>query len=146
MTALVTAMDSTDIQASIDLYGLSDLTKVGSDFDQECFDSHHTPYSSESQYVIGVYSGKSITDDLEKAAKANPLSYIDGNECPMLIMHGDNDMLVSSSQSLLVHNALNKAGVSSTRYSLVGAGHSFGGFDMEPALKVITDFLAANVK
>lgn len=145
MTALVTAMDSTSIRASIDLYGLSDLTMVGMDFDDECKAAHHSPTSSESQYVNGVFSGKAINEDLEKAAKANPLTYIGGNECPMLIMHGDSDSLVSSSQSLLVHEALLKAGVPSTRYSLVGAEHGRGGFNTEPALKTMIDFLRANL-
>ncbi len=145
MTALVSAMDSTGIKASIDLYGLSDLTKIGMDFDDECIAAHLSPTSSESQYVNGVFSGKAINEDLEKAAKANPLSYIDGNECPMLIMHGDADNLVSSSQSLLVHNAINDAGGSSTRYSIIGAGHGRGGFNTEPALKTIVDFLNANL-
>lgn len=145
MTALVTAMDSTGIRASIDLYGLSDLTMVGMDFDDDCKAAHHSPTSSESQYVNGVFSGKAINEDLDKANKANPLTYIGGNECPMLIMHGDSDSLVSSSQSLLVHEALLKAGVPSTRYSLVGAEHGRGGFNTEPALKTMIYFLRANL-
>lgn len=146
MTALVTAMDSTGIKASIDLYGLSDLTNVGMDFDEECIAAHHSPTSSESQYVNGVFSNKAINEDLEAARKANPLTYINGDECPMLIMHGDADSLVSSSQSLLVHNALTNAGVASTRYSLKGAEHGRGGFNTESALKTITDFLNKYLK
>ena len=118
---------------------------VGMDFDDECKAAHLSPTSSESQYVNGVFSGKAINEDLEKAAKANPLTYIGGNECPMLIMHGDSDSLVSSSQSLLVHEALLKAGVPSTRYSLVGAEHGRGGFNTETALKTMIDFLRANL-
>ncbi len=140
-TALFTAMDSTGIKAAVDLYGLSDLLKIGADFDEECIAAHLSPTSSESQIVNGVLSGKAINDDLESAAKANPLSYIDGNECPMLIMHGDADNLVSSSQSLLVHNSINEKGGSSVRYSLIGAGHGRGGFNTEPALKTILEFL-----
>lgn len=146
MTALVNAMDSTGIKAAIDLYGLSDLVNVGSDFDEDCIKAHHSPTSSESQFVNGVLSGKAINEDLEAAAKANPLTYINGNEAPMLIMHGDADNLVSSSQSLLVHNALNKAGVPSVRYSLVGAGHGQGGFNTEPALETIISFLEKYLK
>ena len=146
MTALFTAIDSSGVKAAIDLYGLSDLTKVGADYDAECLSAHLSPYSSESQFVNGVLSGKTIGDDEAAAADANPLTHIDGNECPMLIMHGDSDTLVSPSQSLLVHNAINAAGGKSVRYSLVGAEHGRGGFNTESALGAMTNFLGEYLK
>ncbi|WP_053228474.1 alpha/beta hydrolase family protein [Spirochaeta cellobiosiphila] len=79
--------------------------------------------------------------DPEAAKNANPLSYIDGGEPPFLFLHGDKDLAVSPSQTVILHNALLAAGVASTRYSLKGATHGRGGFDSQPALDVMVEFL-----
>lgn len=39
-TALYTIKMKKGIKCAIDLYGLSDLTKVGADYDEECFKQH----------------------------------------------------------------------------------------------------------
>jgi fermentation-respiration switch protein FrsA (DUF1100 family) len=55
---------------------------------------------------------------------ANPITYIDGKEVPMMILHGDNDSLVPHGQSELLYEALADAGNEVTFVSVHGAGHS----------------------
>jgi acetyl esterase/lipase len=54
---------------------------------------------------------------------ANPLTYIHANTPPFLIFHGNQDRMVSPSQTLILHDTLAAAGVRSTRYVVDGAGH-----------------------
>lgn len=144
-TALAATKGIAKIKAAVDLYGLSDLMKIGSDFDDECQKIHLSPKSSESQYVSGVFSKKTIGDDKEKTLDANPLTHVSAECCPFLLFHGDADNLVSPSQTLLLHNALLASGVESTRYSLVGAGHGTNGFNSKSAMNAIEEFLKAHL-
>lgn len=132
---------STAVQAVIDQYGITDMASIGIDYSEEVQAVHHSALSSESQYVNGVFSGIGITADPESAARADVLTYIDGNEPPFLLMHGSADGLVSPSQTLILHEALLEAGESSVRYSLTGSGHGQNGFDSEVSLRMIADFL-----
>lgn len=102
-------------------------TDSGADYDEECQSIHESPYSSESQYVNGVFSGMGILENPEEAERANPITYIDGTEPPFLIMHGDQDTLVSPSKTVILHHALLAAGADSTRYSLSGENHGATG-------------------
>jgi|GEM_PF-44965 len=130
-----------NVDCVIDLYGLSDLTQVAADYDQETQAGHQLAVANQAQFVNGVYSGKSITDDLAEAEKANPITYVTANAPAFLLMHGDADMVVSPSQTVMLHNALIGAGVSSTRYSLKGANHGTSEFDTKEALDIMLNFL-----
>jgi dipeptidyl aminopeptidase/acylaminoacyl peptidase len=99
---------------------------------------------------------KSIIDDPTAVARANPVTYVDCADPASLLFHGDNDRLVSPSQTLLVHNALRASGTDSTRYVLRGANHgdlSFGGdtesgipWSTEKVMGLMTKFLGKHLK
>ena len=144
-TALYTIKNPEGIKCAVDLYGLSDLTKIGIDYDEECFKKHLTKNSSESMYIFGCKSGKGVGDDEKEAQKTNPVTYITGKEPPFLFMHGDCDRCVSNSQTLLVHNKLLEKGGKSTRYVLKGDDHGKGGFETEECYKVILEFIKNNL-
>ena len=55
---------------------------------------------------------------------ANPITYVDGDEVPMLILHGESDPLVPNGQSVLLYEALRGAGNDATFISVPAAGHS----------------------
>lgn len=135
------ADDDSSFRAVVDLYGLSDLTDVAMDYDEEAKAAYYDVHTAPTQYVNGVFTEKTIFETPESAAASNPLTYIDGNEPPFLIMHGSQDRIVAPSQSILVHNALLEAGVPSLRYSLTGSDHGRPGFDSEEALGTIVRFL-----
>jgi acetyl esterase/lipase len=137
---------SSAVQACIDVYGLSDLTKIGADYDEAAEKSHFTVTSPDGQYLHGKNSGLTSLDKPEVAAKANPVNYVDKNDPPFLFFHGSNDRLVSPSQTLLVHTALLKAGVESTRYVVTGAGHGGPQYSSPEVLKIMIDFLNRELK
>lgn len=139
------ADELSSVKAVVDLYGLSDLTQVAMDYDEEVQAAYYDTRTAPSQYVNGVFTEKTIYETPESAAASNPLTYINGSEPPFLIMHGSSDTIVSPSQSILVHNALLENGVESIRYSLTGSEHGRGGFDSETALRIMVDFLDERV-
>ncbi len=138
---------STDVNCVIDLYGLSDLTQVAADYPKDVQAAHALPTTSEAQFVNGVFSGKSVFDDLEETKKANPITYAGrGKDMHFLLMQGDSDVIVSPSQTVLLHNALKESGVDSTRYSLVGASHGGKDFDKKTVFETIISFIEKNRK
>ena len=145
-TALYSIKNPEGIKCAVDLYGLSDLTKVGIDYDEECHKNHLTKNSTESMYIFGCQSGKGVGEDEEEVQKANPVNYVTGKEPPFLFMHGDCDIRVSNSQTLIVHNKILEKGGKSIRYVLKGDDHGKGGFDTEELMKVVIEFINDNVK
>jgi acetyl esterase/lipase len=114
---------SSDVQAVIDQFGPSDLSKIGADFDLADQRVLLSPGNSTAQWVYGPGTKKSVSDAPRAVARANPATYVDSSDPPFLLFHGTADRLVSPSQTLLVHDALRAKGVESTRYVLRGAGH-----------------------
>lgn len=137
---------SSDVKAAIDVYGLSDLTKIGADYDEAAANAHYTVISPDGQFIHGKNSGLTSLDKPEVVAQANPINYVDKNDPPFLLFHGTQDMSVSPSQTLLLHNALREAGVSSTRYVIEGAGHASAEFSDPQVIKIIVDFLGSHLK
>jgi acetyl esterase/lipase len=112
---------SSDVQGVIDDFGASDLSKMAADFDAP---TQHATYTNEGliQYIGKSSDAKTLDAGIATTA-ANPLKYIQANAPPFLILHGNQDRLVSPSQTLLLHDALVAAGARSTRYVVDGAGH-----------------------
>lgn len=119
--------ESSDVQAVVDFYGLSDLTKVGADYSPAIQKLHRSAGATEALWVNGspVFGGidGGIMANPKGAKAANPITYISSQTPPFLLMHGDKDVIVSPSQTELLHKALIAHGLDSTRYIVKGAGH-----------------------
>lgn len=141
---------SSDVQAVVDLYGVSDLTSIGADYSPEVQALHRTSGATEALWLKGspVFTGKAggVQDYPAEAAAANPLTYISDATPPFLLMHGDADMVVSPSQTDLLHKALRAKGIDSTRCVVPGAAHG-GAYWVQPeVLDFIVAFLNAHLK
>jgi acetyl esterase/lipase len=110
-----------DVQRVIVEFGASDLSKVADDFDSA---TQKAAYSSDNfvLYIGKAKEGHVLDAQIARTA-ANPVTYITPSAPPFLIFHGNQDRLISPSQTLILHNALVAAGVRSTRYVVDGAGH-----------------------
>jgi len=82
-----------------------------------------------------------ILTNPERAAKANPITYISDKTPPFLVMVGDEDNRVPANQSELLHDALIDKGVNSTFYILKGVKHGDAPWEQEAVSKIIIDFL-----
>ena len=113
--------ESSDVQGVIDDFGASDISKMAADFDAV---TQRAIYSNDGiVHYIGKASDANTLDLGIAATAANPLTYIHADAPPFLIFHGNQDRMVSPSQTLILHDALRAAGVRSNRYVLDGAGH-----------------------
>jgi acetyl esterase/lipase len=132
---------SSRVQAVCDWFGPTDFLRMN-DFPGGM--DHNAPNSPESLVIGGA-----IQENKEKVAKANPITYITGNEPPFLIMHGDKDGTVIYNQSELLYDALVKAGTDVTLYCVKGGGHGFGGATddtPEGIFKMAADFFEKHLK
>ena len=132
---------SSRVQAVVDWFGPTDLTLMAQQSSPRSALQHNAPNSPESRLVGGP-----IQENKELAKTANPLTYIDKDDPPFLIMHGDNDQTVPLGQSEILADALKKAGVDVTFKVLPGAGHEDRQFHNAENLKLMEDFLARVLK
>ncbi len=141
VAALEACRNPEGIRCVVNFYGLCDVTNTKADYEEEAIAAHHTPESSDSQFVNGVYSGKSVLDDPAEAERSDPRTYVDGDEPPFLHFHGEKDLLVSPSQSLHLHEALREAGGETVRYAVEGESHGSAGFRTKKALDTALEFM-----
>jgi acetyl esterase/lipase len=113
---------SSDVQAVIDKFGASDTSRLAADFDSHAREAADAKDNPVARY-IGLDPGSHRLNARAAATVANPLTFITRADPPFLIFHGSQDKLISPSQTLILHNALNAAGAHSTRYVIEGAGH-----------------------
>lgn len=97
---------SSSVQAVVDLYG-----PINTDF-------FCTPYVLQDVFGTADCQAAILTS-------ASPLTYITPNDPPFLILHGDEDDLVSLSQSQILHGLLTSAGVPSELIIVENEGHGF---------------------
>src|SRR5262249_32539632 len=90
--------------------------------------------------------GGPVQEKRELAKTANPLTYIDKNDPPFLIMHGDKDQLVPLGQSVILAKALIDAGVETTMKTIPGAAHEDPKFRSPENQRLMEDFLRRALK
>jgi acetyl esterase/lipase len=127
------ADQSSRVQAVVDWFGPTDFTRMGS--------SHDGPQSPEARLLGGP-----VQENKDKAARANPITYVSKDDPPFLILHGVNDRTVPFNQSELLVEALKKAGVKVTFQPVKGAGHGGREFQSAANRKLIEEFFARHLK
>jgi acetyl esterase/lipase len=115
---------SSQVQAVVNLYGISDVSKVfghdGSNIWPEVFN------------VDG--------DDNDPRLKAaSPLTYIHSSTPPFLIIHGDKDAVVPYEHSVWLHGALKQAGSQVEFLTVKNADHQFVQVGPEPVVPDLAD-------
>jgi len=126
---------SSNVQAVCDFFGPTDFTKM-SDF--ESIMNHDAPEAPEAKLIGGP-----VQDNKEACKRANPITYISKDDPPFLICHGDKDNLVPHNQSVLLDEALKKAGVDVTFHTVEGGGHGFRNPEVH---KLVFEFFTKHLK
>lgn len=78
---------------------------------------------------LGAWLGHDESTFERRARQASPLAYVDGNDPPVLIVHGDADRLVPIEHGKALQQALQAAGVSVDFHAVAGEGHAVRGRD-----------------
>lgn len=124
---------SSRVQCVVDFFGPSDVTQMGG--------RHDDDNSPEAKLLGGP-----VQQNKEKAARANPITYVSKDDPPFLIMHGEEDRVVPIHQSELLDAALRRAGVECTFVRIPGNGHGGPGFMSPENRKKIEEFFAKHLK
>lgn len=117
------------IRLMLDFYGPSD------------FSSLKVNDSQDPQNPVTLLLGGMVADNPQRAKKASPITYVDKNDPPFLIVQGEKDESVNSEQSKLLSSCLTAAGVKNELIIVPGAPHYGVMFDTEYIRKKIFVFL-----
>jgi acetyl esterase/lipase len=125
------------VQAVLDMYGPTDFIiwakKVGPIFD--------TPLNP-----VYLLLGGPVSENRSLARQASPARHINEGDPPILILHGDLDLVVPVSQSKLLNRKYKKAGLASTLHIIKGAGHGGSEFQDETRRELIVAFFDEHLK
>jgi alpha-L-fucosidase 2 len=94
-------------------------------------DQPQTCLSDGLKLFLGVQDVDS--SNLSLLRQASPITYVDKNMPPYLLVHGTKDLHVPYEQSLLMQQAMNKVGARCDLITIEGGGH--GGWDNDPIMK-----------
>jgi len=132
----------TDVQAAVPWYPPTDLLSLGADALIPGIPmDHDAPDSPESHLVGGA-----VQDRPDEARAASPITYASASAAPMLLVHGDGDVVVSPRQSERLAAALREAGAKVELVLVPGANHVLTGVDPSPYVKRSVDFLVAHLR
>lgn len=111
----------------VDFYGPADLTLF--------------PGADDAKSPEGLLIGGAPLDRPDLAKAASPVSYVDENDPPFLIIHGEKDDLVSPRQSHLLSSWLTVKGVPNELIVVQDAPHFGPMFDVEEIRTKVMAFL-----
>lgn len=123
---------SFSIKAVVDFYGPAELI---------LFPGNHDTKSPES---ILIGATPLARPDLAKAA--SPVTYVDKNDPPFLLIHGEKDDMVSPKQSQLLSAWLTVAGVQNELIIVKDAPHYGVMFDADDVRNKVMSFLNKHLK
>ena len=134
------ADDPLPVCAVVDYYGPSDISLMN---DEPSTMDHLGPDSPEGM-LIGRLD---LREHPEKVAPTVPMNYISGEAAlpPFFIIHGNKDRLVPFGQSVMLYEALRRAGKPVEFYQLKGADHGGPAFWTEDVLDRVERFVRATL-
>lgn len=122
------------ITLCLDFYGPADLSKLNGN------------EAADPKSPVSILLGATVTDRPDLAKVASPITYIDKNDPPFLIVQGEKDQSVNPEQSKLLSSRLTVAGVKNELIIVPGAPHFGVMFDADYIRKSIFDMLNTYMK
>ncbi len=108
----------TSVQACVPLYGIYDF------LDRD----DHVGYTEWELFLTRVVMKRSPAEDPQLWHDASPIDWIDGDEPPFLIIHGEHDTLAPPAGARMMAELLEKVGSPVGLAMLPGAQHAFDVF------------------
>ncbi|HEY5329936.1 MAG TPA: alpha/beta hydrolase [Acidobacteriaceae bacterium] len=112
------------VQGAVAWYGVFDMATIAAQARQDNAMSRETPDVPEWQ-LLGCFGNTQC--GAARMAVASPVTYVDRNDPPMLLIVGSEDRVVPHRQTLEMAGKLKAAGVPHELIVLPGVGHSFIG-------------------
>ena len=121
--------------AILDFFGPTDLTSL-------LDETKGHSYQVQDDALRRLF-GSPLTDHLDMLRAASPLTYVNPENPPVLILHGDRDDLVPYGQSQKLHARLDQLGVRNDLITVKGAGHDGPMFETPDIQQKVLAFLQA---
>jgi acetyl esterase/lipase len=121
--------ESSSVQAACVFFGPIDLTRL-----YETSKETRTPQAAEVAQLLGG----DPRVQLEQARLANPVTHLEADASPFLLVHGTEDTVVPTAQSRLFYDALVKTRVPVHLHLIHGAGHTGPAF-VAPEINAMVD-------
>lgn len=121
------ADQSSKVQAVVAYFGPTD-------FNEE--------YPALSRPLVEAFLGGTRDEVPEAYRAASPLTYVSPGDAPILILQGTNDVLVPYAQAISMISALADAKVPGRIEIMLGAGHGWGGAELERTRQATAAFFA----
>lgn len=93
-----------------------------------------------------LFGAESLDGLEDRARAASPLHRVNAAAPPFLIAHGDRDRVLPESESASFHDALVRAGATSSYLVVGGAGHEDHAFDSVANLAITAAFLLSHLR
>ncbi|MFG1765361.1 alpha/beta hydrolase fold domain-containing protein [Micromonospora parva] len=122
--------DDTRVQAAVCWYAPSNLLTIQSQAHPAGTIDHDAADSPESLLI-----GAPLAGNPELGRAASPITYVTGQAPPMLLVHGEEDLVVPVGQSEELAAALTAAGAQVELSVVRGADHCFVGVPLEPLIR-----------
>jgi len=120
---------SSRVSCVVDYFGPSDLTFMTKEINDK-----KLPGVELIKDFLGCYP----SDCPDKATQASPVTYADKNDPPTLIQHGNKDLTVPYSQSVVLAKKLYENNVPCALIKVKNGGHGFSGKNIRPSRDEIT--------
>jgi acetyl esterase/lipase len=126
---------SSDVQAIVSYFGASNLTTIL---------AQSTPRGIEiREPALDLLLGGTVAERMELARFGSPVFYVDANDPPLLLLHGDQDPQMPINQAHELHGVAKQAGLTVVFEVVHGSGHGGDAFFDEARTELVADFLAA---
>ena len=122
-------------KAVIDFFGPTDLIKM-----------YNQPWHPIIPSLLESLMGATPTSNKTLYEQSSPVYFVTNQTPPTLILQGDSDPVVDISQSQLLNDKLQQAGVTHDMIVYPGAGHGWWGDTLSQSFDRVEAFLKANVK
>ena len=97
-------------------------------------------------YLLQMLTGTTPSVNPKAYQQSSPAYYVNAQSAPTLILQGGNDYIVDPSQSRLLKEKLEKAGVIHEMVIYPKERHGWSGANLKDSFDRIEKFLKANVK
>ncbi|MCA9034362.1 MAG: DUF1080 domain-containing protein [Planctomycetaceae bacterium] len=99
-----------------------------------------------SRPLVHDFLGGSAAERPAEYRAASPISWVTGNDAPMLLFQGTQDPLVPHTQAWSMTQKMQETGVAGRVELLVGAGHGWGGDELTRTLEATMSFFNDKLK
>lgn len=139
---------SSHVQACCDMFGPVDFVKLIEDDAREMRTNPDCRWKKPEDTHAGALFGGDMSTLKERAKPYCPPYILTKEMCPILILHGDCDKLVSCDISEAFYDDIVKAGMEDRAdlYILHGAGHGTKEFFQQETKEIIRAFFDKNLK